>query len=593
MGSSKTLSAFGGSPQTLMKARSLLVFSCAIAPIFLTNNASAIPIYWDGAATGGWEVLANWSSDSAGTTDPGAVPGSSDIATFNIAGNNNASTISLNGNQAVSGIKVTSTGNPITLQGGGTNRTLSIGADGIVADAGTNLVNVGSATANQNVNVLLMANQSWLFNGTNMGSRGIIARNDVSLGVSGSHTLTLGGSSGSTSISAIAGTISDGGGDRSLSITLNASADANRWNLRGNNTYTGLTTITKGSLGMEHANALGSTVAGTTVANNAALFLRASMGAIAAESLTLTGSGSAGSGGALRNVTGTNTWTGTISANTAAGNVAIGTDSDTLTLSSTADITTNGTTGTLLFTTNSGTAGGLLIVSGNISGPASVTKGTSPNNFVRFDGDAKDYTGLTNVSQGTLTIDTALTGTSAVTVAATGTLRGNGGSINTSALTSISGTFAPGSPTTASPVIGTLSMGALTLALNSTMMLDINSSSLTSDAVIITGNLTLDAGNLAKLSVNDLGGSSITSGALVFLKYTGTWNGGLFTVGSEVIGDNANTFVVNGNTYQIDYNYSGIEGNGVALIATVPEPATVALAACGVAALGFRRRRKI
>ena len=373
---------------------------------------------------------------------------------------------------------------------------------------------------------------------------------------------------------------------------MNASADANRWNLRGNNTYTGLTTITKGSLGIEHANALGSIATGTTVANNAALFLRANMGTIAAESLTLTGSGSGGSGGALRNVTGTNTWTGTISANTAAGNVAIGTDADPLTLSATADITTNGTTGTLLFTTNSGTAGGLLVVSGNISGSASVTKGTSPNNFVRFEGDAKDYTGATIVSQGTLTIDTALTDTSAVTVAAAGTLRGNGGAINTSALTTINGTFAPGSPVAPTPVIGAMSMGALTLAQNSTMMLDINSSAMTNDAVTITGNLILDAGNLAKLSVNDLGGSSITSGALVFLKYTGSWNGGLFTVDGNVITDNGNTFAVNGNTYQMDYNYTGIEGNGVALLATVPEPATAALAACGVVGLGIRRRRK-
>lgn len=148
--------------------------AATVASVVTIGSISAAPIYWDGAATGGWEVVANWSSDSGGTTDPGAVPGSGDIATSNIAGNNNASTISLNGNQAVSGIKVTSTGNPVTLQGGGTNRTLSIGADGIVADAGTNLVNIGSATANQNVNVLLMANQSWLFNGANVGSAGLL-----------------------------------------------------------------------------------------------------------------------------------------------------------------------------------------------------------------------------------------------------------------------------------------------------------------------------------------------------------------------------------------------------------------------------------
>lgn len=595
-----------------MKARGLLVISCAFAHVSLIQFAAAAPIYWDGAATGGWDVVGNWSSDAAGTTDPAAVPGLNDVATFNTTGANTAAaTISLNGDRQVQGLNADSAG-IITLLGGGGTRTLSIGSGGITSSApvttpafagARNLVIGHDTIAADMVNVQLTADQRWLFNGGNVGGYGIMVKNSVSVSDNSTRTLTLGGTSGSSSISVISGVISDGVAGGKLNITLGtgdaASSSANRWNLTGNNTYTGVTTIRTGGLGISHVNALGATGAssGTSVLSGASLFIRTDIGNIAAESLTIAGLGISNLG-ALRNVLGTtNTWTGTIAANATSGNVGIGSDTgQTLTLSNTADITTTGTN-LLVFTANGSSGSSVINVNGEISGSAGVAKGGSvANSFVNLGGDSKTYTGLTAVNIGTLSVNTALTSTSAVSVGPgtgtnTATLRGNNGSINTSAVVTVNatGTLAPGAT---GNTIGTLSMGGLTFVSGGTLAIDINSGTLAKDLVNIT-NLTINSG--AILAINDLGSSSIPVGtALLFLQNSDTWNpaDGFFTVNGQLIQDESTTFQSGNNTFQINYDYSGIEGNGVALIAVVPEPATAALAACGVAVMSFRRRRK-
>jgi autotransporter-associated beta strand protein len=368
---------------------------------------------------------------------------------------------------------------------------------------------------------------------------------------------------------------------------MDSGNNTNRWNLTAANTYTGTTTISSGALGISNANALGALGAGsgTSVAAGAALFIRASIPSIAAETLSIAGNGSAGGGGALRSVSGSSTWNGTIAANATTANVAIGSDTGVFTLSNTADITVTGNN-TLQLTNQSVTSTGALVVNGNISGTAGVSKITSPLSFVTFGGDAKDYSGATTVTTGTFTLNTSILNTSTVTVAAPGILRGDGGVINPLATTTIAGRIAPGATT--SPGIGTMTMGALSLANASTTDIDIDSLTLGTD-VLMTGNLNIDAG--AILALNDLGAGSITSGALLFLKYSGIWNGGLFTVNGQVITDNGTIFSVGGNSYQLDYNYSGPLGSGVALLATVPEPATMSLAGLAALMVGLRRRR--
>lgn len=80
--------------------------------------------------------------------------------------------------------------------------------------------------------------------------------------------------------------------------------------LSGANTYSGATTITNGTLRIANSSALGTTAAGTTVGSGATLELSNNIN-VAGEALTLHGAG-VGGNGALRNVSGDNTNTGTI-----------------------------------------------------------------------------------------------------------------------------------------------------------------------------------------------------------------------------------------------------------------------------------------
>lgn len=97
--------------------------------------------------------------------------------------------------------------------------------------------------------------------------------------------------------------------------------------LSGDSTYSGLTAVAAGVMNMQSATGLGSTNAGTTVANLAALELEGGI-VTAAEPLTLAGAGVA-SGGALRSVSGTNRFSGAVTLVAAS---RINADQDMLTL---------------------------------------------------------------------------------------------------------------------------------------------------------------------------------------------------------------------------------------------------------------------
>lgn len=598
-----------------MKLRSLSICFVPLAAL-LTLSASAAPLYWDNSSTDSlWSTLANWSTDPAGGVDPLAVPGSGDVATFNATSlttdTATPQTVNLGGNISVSGLSYLGQSNVLTLQGGGSNVVLSIGADGIIASGAgnssstttpptttpTKVFNIGSTTTNQNVAISLMASQTWASNisGTVISSDGIYVKNGVSLGIAGNHTLTLGGTSSSTPLNTISGNIIDGGLDRSLSITLAPGAlnNNNRWTLSGNNSYTGLTTITNGALTVGHVNALGSTSAGTSVAAGAGLFFRGNVGTMAAEALTIAGNGPDNKG-ALRNVNGTNIWTGTIAATTpTGGSTTIGSDAGALTLSSAADITTS-SNGTLRFV---GAAS--LTVNGSISGTANVTNvaasgGTAVNGaVVIFGGDSKAYTGTTTVTGGILRVNTGITGTSAFNVGAGGILQGNGGTINTTISTIING--ASGSLGTISAGTGTGNIGALTtgelnLGTFSRMVADVNYDGAGSSDKINVSALTIASG--AALEINLMGTAPQIGATVLVINNAGVWNGGLLSVGGSTVADDA-TFTTASGTYRLDYNYTGSLGSGVAvtLLEVIPEPSTMGLLGFAAIAVGMRRRR--
>jgi len=232
----------------------------------------------------------------------------------------------------------------------------------------------------------------------------------------GSYTLTIGDDT-DTSCS-YSGVISGTGG-----ITK---AGDGMLILSGLNTYTGTTSISTGILRAANARALGTTAGGVIVNSGAALELSGGI-AIGAEALTLFGSGIS-SGGALRNISGNNSYAGAITLSSA---TQINSDSGTsLTLSGKVDghyalningsgsVTLGGTIGDdhplASFTSNVTTLlinGGSIETSGAQSYNGSTTFGgaTTLKNLNNNTGVNNDITatGAVTATAGTLTLQSS------------------------------------------------------------------------------------------------------------------------------------------------------------------------------------------
>lgn len=145
-----------------MKSKSLLFF-CTTA--LASTSLHAANIYWDG--TGTWGGVVGWSTAAgAATPNPSAIPTVADIAIFNISTLTTNQTISLAADRSVQGIQFGGTTGTKTLQGGGTDQTLTLGISGITVAAASGAVTVGSVTAGQNVAINLINSQSWTNNST-------------------------------------------------------------------------------------------------------------------------------------------------------------------------------------------------------------------------------------------------------------------------------------------------------------------------------------------------------------------------------------------------------------------------------------------
>ena len=214
------------------------------------------------------------------------------------------------------------------------------------------------------------------------------------------------------------------------------------------------------------------------------------------------------------------------------------------------------------------------------------------------------YTGATNVSDGTLLIQTggSIASSSLITVSGTGIL-GGGGTVGAVSVTS-GGTLAPGS----SP--GILSTGNVALGAGSHFGVDLGKSGVTAvagtdyDQLNVTGTVGLTGVDLA-LTLN----SGIQAGDIFYLVSNDSTDGylgdGFFSSVNGVATPLAQgaEFTVGGQAFRISYdaNWTGTEGtstftggggNDVALLALVPEPQAGALAigALGLVVLARRRR---
>ena len=171
----------------------------------------------------------------------------------------------------------------------------------------------------------------------------------------GDVAMTAATSIGATAAIAINGIISG-----SFALTK---LGTNTLTLSGVNTYAGSTTVSAGTLIVTNGSSLGTTAAGTSVTSGAMLQLNGV--SISGEALTINGTG-VGSAGALSNVTGASSWTGSI---------VLGSSSS---IGATATLTING------------------IISGATFGLTKVGTG-----ILELNG-ANSYTGSTTISAGTL-----------------------------------------------------------------------------------------------------------------------------------------------------------------------------------------------
>jgi hypothetical protein len=205
---------------------------------------------------------------------------------------------------------------------------------------------------------------------------------------------------------------------------------------------------------------------------------------VTANPLTISGSGAAGTTGALENVSGNNAYNAGI---TLAGSTTFASDAGTMTINSGTAITGSG------FTTTLAGAGNGTIADAIQTGTGGVTmNGTGTWTL----GGVNTYTGSTTLNSGTTIINGSTAAGSTVTVGdATATLMGTG-TINGPLVTSANGIVAPGASVGA---VGTLHVGSLgfTVGAGTTFNYDINTSNAiggTSNDLIAMGGGTLAIG---------------------------------------------------------------------------------------------------
>jgi len=274
--------------------------------------------------------------------------------------------------------------NTLNLSGESTYTGDTTISAGTIKAAAANILPYGGGKGNVIVNGKLdLAGYSMNING--LSGSGTI---DNSTGA-GTYTFTVGNNDAGGTFS---GLIKNTSGTVALVKTGTGTLT-----LSGANTYKGLTTVSAGVLNIQNAAATGTTAGGVSIADGAALEIQGDV-SVGAEALTLNGSGIS-SGGALRNISGTNSWSGAI---TLGSPVRINSDADALTIS-----------GGISGATQNLTAGGAGDIT--ISGIIGTTSGTLTKDgagILVLSNGANTYSGGTTIAEGTLNfVSGALSGT--------------------------------------------------------------------------------------------------------------------------------------------------------------------------------------
>lgn len=161
-------------------------------------------------------------------------------------------------------------------------------------------------------------------------------------------------------------------------------------------------------------------------------------------------------------------------------------------------------------------------------------------------GFGNTYTGSTTVTSGTLLVTGAHTGGAAYSVASGATLGGTG---SIGSAINVSGTLSPGVAG-----IGTLTTGAVTFADGSTLAIDINTTNVNADLLVVNGGVTT-GGSTVNLALTDLGGNvALPIGTrLVLASHTGTWSvTDVLSYGGLPVADGS-TITLGNNTFTVAY----------------------------------------
>ncbi|MBM3852211.1 MAG: hypothetical protein FJ399_03555 [Verrucomicrobia bacterium] len=428
----------------------------------LPGNLHAATIIWGNTATG-FNAGTSWSG--------GTAPGVSDIGSFQ------AGTASFNprltASKSVGGLEFTSGTAAWTFSGsaGGT-RVLTIGSSGIVSnDNSTQTFN------NANLGIALGANASFVSNSTGALSFG----STLASFANGGFTLTLDGTSTNAS-NAIAEPISGTGG-----LTKSGSGT---WTLSGANTYSGLTTVSAGTLVFGHAT---DTIDGAITVSGGTLSLGTNSDTVGA--VTLSSGNITSSTGVLTGTSYSLTDTGTISARLGGTGALTKTGSGTATLSgaNTFTGTTTISAGTLSISAENNLGGN----PGAFNAGQLTLNGGTLNTSATFSIDDANRGVTLGASGGTFDTNASTTLTIANVIAGTGALNKTGSGALTltaantfSGLTTVSaGTLNLGHASDTLDGAITVSGGTLALGANSDTVgaVTLSSGSITSTTGVLTG----------------------------------------------------------------------------------------------------------
>ncbi|MCU9950564.1 DUF4347 domain-containing protein, partial [Pseudomonas sp. PDM13] len=493
-------------------------------------------------------------------------------------------------------------GSTITL-GGGTTLNFT-NASGTVT-IGSTLAGTGSLSKGGISGTLVLASAS---NETNMS--GGITVTGGSLQVSNddhlsSGTLTLNGgtlTNNSTTftidnaivIGASGGTINVSGGGGATQLNLSGVISGSGTlvkngqailQLDGNNTYTGATNVTAGTLILNHANALGTTAGGTTVADGSSV--RINGGLTVAEAFTVSGTGktvSAVDYGALHLVSGSSTLSG---------NVTFTGDTN-ISAASGSTLTLSGALGGGAYNLNKTDVGTLILSNaGNeagLTGGTTITAGTlSVANDDYLAAGTLTLNGGTLAITGATTIDNAITAASASTISATANATLSGALSGANALTK-NGASTLTLAGTSSGHSGALNITAGGVTLSGGSALGDTSAVTLSLGTTLTVSSAEAIGSLAGAGSVVLNGALTIGGDNTSTTYTGVISGasGLTKVGSgtqTLTGANSFTGATSISAGGLTIGSGGALGNDSAVTVSSGATLTVATASLAVGSL--------